>query len=54
MAVRFLAIITGRALLLRNIIFLLQVLISVRGSVNPKAIVQLEELGELNPGSSGL
>jgi hypothetical protein len=47
MAVRLSALRTDRALLLRNIIFLLMVLISIRGWVIPRAMVQLEGLGKL-------
>jgi hypothetical protein len=46
MAIRLSALKAGRALLSRNS-FMLLVLISVRGSVNPKVIARLEGLGTL-------
>jgi hypothetical protein len=47
MAVRLSALRTGRALLPRNIIFLLLVLISVRGSMYSRTTVLLKELGRV-------
>jgi hypothetical protein len=47
MAVRLSALRTGRALLSRNIIFRLLVLISVRDLSKPQALVRLEGLGKL-------
>jgi hypothetical protein len=46
MAVRLSALRTGRAPLPRNIIFLLLILIYVRGRAVPRAIVMLEGLGK--------
>jgi hypothetical protein len=47
MAVRLSALRTGRALLPTIIIFLLVVLISVSGLVNPQGLVLLEELNQM-------
>jgi hypothetical protein len=47
MAVKLAAIRAGRALLLRNIIILLLVLIFVRGLVNPKVLARPEGLRTL-------
>jgi hypothetical protein len=47
MAVRLTALRTGRALLLRNIIFLLLIFIPVRHRVNSRAVVRQEGLGKL-------
>jgi hypothetical protein len=47
MAVRLSALRTGCALLHRNIIILLLVLISVTDRVNPRAIVRPEGIGKL-------
>jgi hypothetical protein len=47
MAVKLSALRTGRSLLLRNIIFLLLVLISARAFNEPQGLVRLERLGKL-------